>query len=354
MIYQRVLGWIAASGFRAEMALFPSLLVWGPAGSGKTTLVGEALKLFGFSDKPYTLTNSTAYGLAQAAAGASGIPLWIDEVRAGMGSFNKGGSKRKALEQLVRDAWDGGFQIRGGVGADPSAVVRTPVLAPVILSGEDAWEERSLLERCINVQIGRGRLGEKKRGFPSGGFGELWFRFVMDLSRGGAFGSRGAHLEDMVLRLPEASASDNRKTFGLSVVRWGWDLVTEFCSLMGVPVPWRWVEGGELTEEADFGSGAGSVIGFADLVELGLTEIDRGSGQLMVTEVDGGELWIRLRQLLKRGEELGLGLPYGERALRQILSGIGINWSNDKKPGVGRVLVLEVGLDELRARLERA
>lgn len=144
-----LLGWAAAAPLRALCAQFPSLGVMGAAGAGKTTLLAEVLTTFGFSDgTPITISNTTPHGVWGMVGSTNALPVWFDEYR-----FGAREDGLRALDQSIRDAWNGSSALRGGVGENKSALVTFPATAPIVVTGESAFQEQSHAERMVIVSL---------------------------------------------------------------------------------------------------------------------------------------------------------------------------------------------------------
>lgn len=208
-----VLGWLAAAPLRALCAQFPTLAVMGSAGSGKTTIVAAALATFGFSNgTPVTVSNSTWHAVWAMAGSTNGLPVWFDEYRAGTRADGVA-----ALEQVIRDAWNGAATLRGGMGENKSAINELVATAPIVVSGEGAFQEASHAERSVYVTLTRtGRnpdaLGELRR---------------LD-TRGLGLDYLGWLVRQGLDRLPAPPEIPDRPQQAVAVARWGYELLLEW------------------------------------------------------------------------------------------------------------------------------
>lgn len=209
-----VMGWIAAAPLRELCHQFPILAVVGGAGWGKTTLVSVSLDTFGFwTGSPTTLTATTPHAIHSYAASTNAFPVWFDEYRAGARAEAK-----LALDQVLRDAWDGSAAVKGGQSENLSAVKQLFARAPMLVTGEDAFSETSHAERMVLIPMPReGRNAEALRAVRSmdhRGFGHAYLRWLVQKMNRDELAAP-PHMEG---RMEQARA----------VAEWGWDLLTEF------------------------------------------------------------------------------------------------------------------------------
>ena len=147
-----VLGWFMATPFapifrdQPEKPGFPTLLVYGHAESGKSTLVKRVmLRLMGYV-KPSAEPASTISSWATIAklSGNVSIPVVLDELRINEMEEN---TSRKLLSD-VRSAYDRDVVTRGKRSL---RVEQFPLTAPLCLVGEDLIEDTATKDRLIVV-----------------------------------------------------------------------------------------------------------------------------------------------------------------------------------------------------------
>lgn len=210
-----IVGWIAAAPLRALCPQFPTLGVMGSAGAGKTTIMSEALKTFGYSDgTPQSVANTTSHGVWGQVGSTNAIPVWFDEYR-----FGAREDGLRALDQAIRDAWNGAASMRGGVGDNKSALVSFPALAPICVTGESAFQEQSHAERMVIVSLtrdGRNRTAlEALQSCTRQGFGRDYLEWLLR-----------AHDGDL---LPAPPALSDRMEQAVAVVGWGYEIFRAYC-----------------------------------------------------------------------------------------------------------------------------
>jgi hypothetical protein len=211
-----ILGWVAAAPLRALCPQFPTLGVMGSAGAGKTTLVSEVLQTFGFSDgTPVTISNTTQHGVWGMLGSTNSIPVWFDEYR-----FGAREDGLRALDQGIRDAWNGASSLRGGMGENKSSLTTFSAVAPIIVTGESAFQEQSHAERMVIVTLHRdGRRAEALealRLLDRAGFGRDYLDWLLWAYERG--------------ELEAAPALNDRMEQAVAVVEWGYEILRRFAA----------------------------------------------------------------------------------------------------------------------------
>ncbi|HVC70109.1 MAG TPA: hypothetical protein VNC61_07580 [Acidimicrobiales bacterium] len=224
-----ILGWIAAAPLRVTVKKFPPLVISGGSGFGKTTLLETILDTFGFwTAAAISLTSgSTPYTVSAECASSNALPVWFDEYR---GSTFGRDDTRRAIQQAVRDAFDGASTEKGGGGADHMLINPMPVCAPLIISGEDSLTEISHVERAVIVNMprsGRNReaLDELRDcweldGTPvlhRQGIGRAYLEWLLEVQADPDRQGR--------LRMPQPT---ERPELGQEIVKWGYGLLCDF------------------------------------------------------------------------------------------------------------------------------
>lgn len=207
-----ILGWTAASFLRPLVSAFPILAVVGGAGLGKSTLMRVVLNAFG-SNVATSLTATTPHAVTAFLTSTNAIPVWFDEYRLGARDDSK-----KVFEQSLRDAWEGSSSFKGGLKSNLQEVTRIPVSAPIAVTGEDAFEETSHIERMCLVRLPRdGRNPSALNGLHDVGvlgFARSWVSWVLALVIRG--------------ELEAPPRRNDRPEQARAVARWGYGLLQEF------------------------------------------------------------------------------------------------------------------------------
>lgn len=209
-----VLAWVFAAPLRSQFEVFPFLAVTGQSGSGKTTLVRALLDALGW--KIYTtITSTTPHGVQSFAGATNGLPVWFDEYRPGARDDSK-----QALDQVLRDAYDGSPSWKGGGQENKLALTEMPTLAPLVVTGEDAFSETSHIERMVWVKLARGEGSqddlEALVHTDTAGFGKHYLSWLVK-----------RHAEGSLPSLRVRTTID-RRTTNLQILGVGWELFRAF------------------------------------------------------------------------------------------------------------------------------
>lgn len=144
------LGWMIASVFSEKVVDahngFPLLFITGRSGSGKSTLARNLNCAMNIHNTRADSFNSSIVGMTRMMGYYSNIPVWYDEYR-------ENDRNIQYKTQFLKEAFE-----RQGVskGVKVGAVVqRTDLFSTLILSGEDAPEDRGLMSRCFIVKLDR-------------------------------------------------------------------------------------------------------------------------------------------------------------------------------------------------------
>jgi DNA primase len=146
-----IIGWFFATPFKPRLnkllGHFPILMVWGTAGSGKTSIVKDIFwPLLGVSvrTEPYSCTE-TEFALMRQFAATDSVPLFLDEFK----PRDMGKNKVDRLLRLLRRVYGGETEERGRVDL---SVASYHLAAPIVLAGEAMPDgDPALMERMICV-----------------------------------------------------------------------------------------------------------------------------------------------------------------------------------------------------------
>jgi hypothetical protein len=217
-----LLGWVAAAPLRSLCPKFPPLVVTGGSGYGKSTTLETVLRVFGFwTTSARSLGSATPYIVEVACGSSNALPVWFDEYR---GSRFGRDTTRHAIQQAIRDSYDGASTDKGGGREAHLGVISMPMIAPLIVSGEDSLTEVSHIERALIINLPKqgknphalaALLEHNQDGFP-----ELW-----------AQGFGRDYLE-WLIELPSERLQPpfevDRKKLSVKVARWGYGLLCQF------------------------------------------------------------------------------------------------------------------------------
>jgi hypothetical protein len=212
-----LVAWLAATPFRSRVKQFPILMVSGGAGFGKTTIVEEVLRVFGWRGGT-TVTGTTRFSIESFVQASNAAPVWVDEYRLGAREDTK-----LAFDQILRDAWDGKSTFRGGMNqGNLMQLTERKALAPILVSGEEAFQETSHLERSAVIKMPKEGRNSKAldvlRRSDMSGFGFTYLAWLAQTHR--------QRPDD--LPLPKQPAEADRPAWVRAVLMWGWDLLSMF------------------------------------------------------------------------------------------------------------------------------
>lgn len=145
------LGWFASAPmsafFRREMDGFPTLVIYGLAGSGKSQIIKKVMGPHFGCKGECTYASSTAFFIRAHMLSNNICPTLLDE-------FKEDGGVRttKASEFLgiIRSAWDG---LEGGAGKSDGTVRKDRFQTPMCVVGEHLYGEDATLHRTFSISV---------------------------------------------------------------------------------------------------------------------------------------------------------------------------------------------------------
>ena len=308
-----IVAWMMAAPLRSLVGQFPPLAVLGASGSGKTSLLLLLMRLFwGWRGAEQNLTSTTRYAVGQASAATNALPMWWDEYRSGAG--------RQALDavgQLLRDSWTASVSARGGMGENLSQIQQTAAIAPLVLSGEAAMEERSHQDRVVVVRLGRGKNVDAFNALAADvgavGGGVVGWSILNWLSAGL---DRGDPL--VAAGAPERN---DRQEQGVAVLEWGWEMFKRWAGEeLGVEVLWDLdlaVVTAERADEHEYPE-------IEALLEALESEARESYGDdvpvAWIENYDEDVVAVRPRAFFRWAKSAGYVLPGGEKATIKLLT----------------------------------
>ena len=214
-----VLAWLALAPVRSLINPFPALAVLGGSGTGKTTLLETVLRRMTGSEIGVNLASTTRFAITAFTGATNSFPVWFDEYRPGAAA-----DAIQALDQIVRDAYNGHGSVKGGMGDHWAQVKMLKSEAPMIVSGEDAFTETSHLERIIPVYLPvKGRNAQALFDIQQSSASSWAWRWMEIL--------RHALINDEIdlrVRPVQASGLAPRMQYNLGVLHLGWSLLQEY------------------------------------------------------------------------------------------------------------------------------
>lgn len=297
-----ILCWLAMAPLRALCAAFPVLAVTGGSGTGKTTLLSSVVPVFSGSTIQNNLTGTTALPLLAYAGCTNAFPVWFDEYRPGARA-----DTLQTFNQTLRDAYTGQASAKGGMGNHWAEVKQVHAVAPLIVSGEDAFSETSHTQRMILVHLpvnGKNAEAlERVLEWPVGPFAYSYLAWLYDrvLSE---------PLPDIQPMGPLTISSRVRYNFG--VLYAGWDLLHRFLADHGYDLPGE----PDLTLVAAEAHAAANSNPIRDAVLWAAEEMDPDSG----VTINGSEIAVRVESFVAFVQRRGtFTLPGGHLAVRKYL-----------------------------------
>ena len=205
-----ILAWLAAAPLRSRFPQFPVLNVSGASGSGKSTLIEHLVAAFSGSDISVNLTSTTPHGVHGLINSSNGFPVRFDEYRPGARKTAK-----DALDQTLRDAYDGATSAKGGQATDKNVVSRIRTNCPIIVTGEDDFQEVSHLDRMVLVRLMKSEQGNLGvlQDLDSSGFAHAYMASLQ---------TTDAWIEEPPVYTSYHLAAKERTEFNLQVLEVGW------------------------------------------------------------------------------------------------------------------------------------
>lgn len=152
------IGWFAAAAvsvrIREILEHFPFLLVWGMAGSGKSTLMMILLRIFAAIDGEMFIAGDTAFARTKRIAGSTTTPVFHDEFR------DLAPANEASLYRKLRENYTAASEQRG---RQDQSVVNYPNQAPLGIIGESKTDDPAIMERCICVSPLKSALNDDRR-----------------------------------------------------------------------------------------------------------------------------------------------------------------------------------------------
>lgn len=136
----------------------PHLLIYGEAGAGKTQTVRNIINPLISSDFTLNAQNITKFSAISIIASSDSIPVMIDEYKPSLMSIRE----NDLISSILRNAYDRALAPRGTA---TQQLNEYPLLAPLILIGEEGQEETAVIERSIIIQLSKTESKEHEESF---------------------------------------------------------------------------------------------------------------------------------------------------------------------------------------------
>lgn len=154
-VMQPALGWVMATPFKTVLedelnTRFPVLLLFGFPGSGKSSLIGQALLPLLGCFRRATASDSTKFSLLVEMGLATSWPAWFGEFRATNLNVSD-------FLQLLRETYDGQQQSRG---RPDLSVDHFNLCAPVVVDGENPFPDTAACERTLSLKLDKEAIAQ--------------------------------------------------------------------------------------------------------------------------------------------------------------------------------------------------
>lgn len=306
-----MLAWLAAAPLRPLMREYPVLAVTGSAGYGKTTLLETMLPLFSGALITVNLTGTTRFALESYLTCSNAFPVWVDEYRPGARK-----DTLAELAQLLRDAYTAQASTKGGMQERWSALTSLTPAGPIIVSGEDAFMEKSHVERMVLLSLPRdGRNPEAlaaatDRLRAGSGFALGYLRWLLTSDDG---------LPDRIPTPAPYGPEDlpPRMRTNLGILRYGWNLLGNYMRDQN----YIWPDAPDLSLVIGEAAEAATEDPILEAIRLALEGNDPAAWD--VAQEQGGLVYVRTQPLVSFAGRAGLPLPGASKAVQKYLEAVG-------------------------------
>ena len=232
------LGWVMATPMkelvRKHLGSFPSILVHGGQGSGKTSTAKMFMRLSGYKNAVPNKCDMKPFPMLKNLSATNGIPQFYDE-------FKQIDMKDDAVDSLlryIREIYDGELEQKG---REDQTTVDYELLAPMAVLGEwninqPAIRERALMIRFSNAVKGNGKMqGAFKAllALPLEGFMPGYIQFCLQQDIPGILEESRKFVEEYFGRTRVAPRILNN----LAVMLLGLVLFQEYAQSCKIPMP---------------------------------------------------------------------------------------------------------------------
>jgi hypothetical protein len=236
-----ILGWFVAASikplFEQAGVRFPNLSIWGTKGSGKSTVIDLLYKLFGVNNPRAVNCRTTPFVMLSLLASTTSVPVHLGEFRADMPD-----SQFRAIRTWLLMSYDAGQDARG---RPDQSVVEYPLTAPIVIDGEDLFDDPAVQERMIVVNLNPEVIGEGTEAwqaymelaeYPLEQLAMTFIKYTLALDVHWADLAFRRMMEMLQKEFPVALPSRIRRNAAVCMV--GWQLFADFMHTLDVEFPW--------------------------------------------------------------------------------------------------------------------
>lgn len=224
-----ILGWFAIAPLCSLMPNFPALNISGASGNGKTTIIKANMDAFGYWDHRHSTTFDllpggalTPHGVRGLVASTVSFPVWFDELR-GSTPYEL----RQVMSGVVQAVWNKSGGPRGGMSENLSRIENMKVTVPVIISGEDDFNQKAQVDRIVWIEMpSRGKSESVLNEMYARNGGEFDYQFGPGMGRA----YLAWLLENVIghMTMP-GQGSEQRPERAIEMVEWGYGMLQAFC-----------------------------------------------------------------------------------------------------------------------------
>ncbi len=234
-----LLGWFFATPVkeivRSTMGAFPSVLMHGGPGSGKTSTAKMLMRLAGYKNPVPNKCDMKAFPMLKNLSATNGIPQFYDE-------FKESDLKDESIDSLlryIREIYDGELEQKG---REDQTTIEYELLAPMAVLGEWNINQPAIRERVLMIRfndaVKKNKRCETHSGeywiFPLEGFMPRYIQFCLSQDIPGTLAS---WQEDISRSSSTSKAVAPRIVNNLAVMLLGLTLFQEYATHCGLVMP---------------------------------------------------------------------------------------------------------------------
>ncbi len=232
------IGWTFATPvkeiIREQLGSFPSILVHGGQGSGKTSTAKMIMRLVGYKNAVPNKCNMRPFPMLKNLSSTNGIPQFYDE-------FKQSDMKDDAIDSLlryIREIYDGEMEQKG---REDQTTIDYELLAPMAVMGEWNISQPAIRERSLMIRFSDSVKKEKEMrdafqrlwDLPLEGFSPRYIEFCLTQDLRGLL----SQSKDYVERCFEKKVVAPRIVNNLAVMHLGLVLFQKYAIHRGLQMP---------------------------------------------------------------------------------------------------------------------